>query len=167
MSAYQDFLNTQFGDDKPISQRLAREVHRIGTLGDSKAEKLLKAILPAIAELEGAELRAERAAQPPGPRVVMSEKPSEISRTIINASEFIDFPRLADVTSAAVHDLRLSLTQGCTSHSRDSCVRKLVGVADRPPRARDREAHQRADQRPAHRIGSRWPTTTTSQPTKP
>jgi hypothetical protein len=44
--------------------------------------------------------------------VVMSDKPSEISKTIIEATEAIEFPRLADVTSAAVHDLRLGLNQG-------------------------------------------------------
>lgn len=112
MSAWMDFMNTQFPADKPVSQRLAAEAHRVGNLGDSKAEKLLKLVLPAIAELEGAELTGRREPAPPGPRVVTSEKPSEINRVIIESTAGIDFPRLADVTSAAVHDCRMHLQNG-------------------------------------------------------
>lgn len=46
MSAYQEFLNAEFGDDKPISQRLVKEAHRIGVLGDSKPRSYSKQSCP-------------------------------------------------------------------------------------------------------------------------
>ena len=114
MSAWTDFMNADFGDDKPISRRLSQEAHRVGNLGDSKAEKLLRAVLPAIAELEGSDLAGLRRGADATPQsdIRLSEKPSDIARAFVGMTQGIPFPRLADVTAVSCEDCRTPDGQG-------------------------------------------------------